>query len=244
MLDVWTLSIATGGLFLAGILKGATGLGYASCALPFLVVALGLKSAMALVIIPAMATNLGVAIATDHLADTLRKFARMYIAIIPGVMAGVWMLIWVDQTLAVNVLGITILGYVALGLAKPNLALPHQWHARLQVPTGFANGMLSGLTGSQVIPLFPYMMSLHLPADRMVQAVNLAVLVTSLVLTAGLLSTGIMTGPMLLLSLAAIAPALLGVSLGVRARELISEKQFRTAVLMVLGAMGLLMLVR
>ncbi len=35
MLELWSVAIAVAGLFFAGILKGATGLGYASCALPF-----------------------------------------------------------------------------------------------------------------------------------------------------------------------------------------------------------------
>lgn len=244
MLDLWSVAIATAGLFVAGILKGATGLGYASCALPFLVVAIGLKPAMALVIIPAMATNIGVAVATAHLSETVRHFARLYISIVPGVIVGVWLLLWIDQNAAVQVLGVTILGYVALALMKPKLTLPQPWQGALQVPTGFANGVLSGLTGSQIIPLFPYIMSLQLSADQMVQAVNLAVLVTSLVLTVGLLSSGVMTYEMLLLSIVAIGPALMGVSLGVKARGLISQGQFRTAVLMVLGALGLLLLAR
>lgn len=244
MLDLWSVALAICGLFLAGILKGATGLGYASCALPFLVVAIGLKPAISLVIIPAVATNVGVAITTAHLLETARTFARLYISIVPGVVVGIGLLHWVDQAAAVQVLGVSILGYVALALSKPNLSLPRQWQATLQVPTGFANGVLSGMTGSQVMPLFPYMMSLHLSADRMVQAVNLAVLVTSLVLTVGLLSSGIMSLNMLMLSIVAIVPALLGVSVGSRARGLISERQFRTTVLMVIGALGLLLLVR
>ena len=77
MLDFWSVAIAIGGLFLAGVLKGATGLGYASCALPFLVVAIGLKPAMALVVIPAIATNIGVAVTTAHLLQTVRTFAGL-----------------------------------------------------------------------------------------------------------------------------------------------------------------------
>lgn len=244
MLDFWSVAIAIGGLFLAGVLKGATGLGYASCALPFLVVAMGLKPAMALVVIPAMATNIGVAVTTAHLLQTLRTFAGLYFSIVPGVLVGLWLLVWIDQATAAQVLGVTILGYVALALAKPNFSLPQRWQVALQVPTGFVNGVLSGLTGSQVIPLFPYMMSLHLAPDRMVQAVNLAVLVTSFMLMAGLLSTGLMSWLMLVVSITAIVPALLGVSLGVRVRRVISERQFRTAVLAVLGALGLLLLAR
>ncbi|MBS0243002.1 MAG: sulfite exporter TauE/SafE family protein [Proteobacteria bacterium] len=242
MLDLWSVAVATCGLFLAGMLKGATGLGYASCALPFLVTAIGLKPAMALVVIPAMSTNIGVAASTAHFAESLRGFARLYIAIVPGVLTGIWLLLWIDQKVAVHVLGIAILAYVTVALAKPGFSLPPRWQGVLQIPTGFANGVLSGLTGSQVIPLFPYMMSLHLPAERFVQSVNLAVLVTSLMLTVTLLFSGIMSWSMLLLSVAAVGPALLGVALGIRARSKISQRQFRTVVLAVLGALGILLL--
>jgi uncharacterized protein len=243
-MDFWTLSIAGCGLFFAGTLKGATGLGYASCALPFLVVTLGLKPAMALVAIPAMATNIGVAVTTGHMKETLRTFARMYIAIIPGVIVGVCLLVWINQWLATRVLGVTIITYAALSLAKPNLILPPAWHQRLQVPTGFANGILSGLTGSQVMPLWPYMMALQLPPDRMVQAVNFAVLITSLLLAGGLFTTGLMTWRLLALSVIAVAPALCGVATGIKARTMISERRFRSTVLIILGAMGALMLAR
>lgn len=239
-----SVAIATSGLFVAGVLKGATGLGYASCALPFLVVAIGLKPAMALVVIPALATNIGVAVTTAHLWQTLRTFSQLYVSIVPGVVFGVWLLLWIDQAAATQVLGVTSLGYVALALAQPDFSLPSRWQQILQVPTGFTNGVLSGLTGSQVMPLFPYMMSLHLPAERTVQAVNMAVLVTSLILLMGLLMSGVMSGPMLVLSIIAIAPALFGVWIGVRARRMISERQFRKAVLILIAALGLLLLAR
>ena len=50
--------LAALGLLIAGFVKGATGLGYATCALPFLVAAIGLKAAIVIVPIPAMAANM------------------------------------------------------------------------------------------------------------------------------------------------------------------------------------------
>ena len=53
-MDVNLIVITVSGLFFAGIIKGATGIGYSSCALPFLVASLGLKEAIVLVVAPAM----------------------------------------------------------------------------------------------------------------------------------------------------------------------------------------------
>ncbi len=60
------LIIAGVGLFVAGVVKGASGLGYSSCALPFLTAAVGLKTAIVLVVIPAMVSNIAVTWSAGH----------------------------------------------------------------------------------------------------------------------------------------------------------------------------------
>lgn len=243
-LEIVPVSWAAAGLLLAGIVKGATGLGYSSCALPFLVVALGLKPAMALVIVPALATNVAVALSTGHLRETVRRFHVLYLAMIPGIAVGIGLLVWINQTVAMKTLGSIIVGYAAWTLLRPDLRLSDSAASILQVPTGFLNGVLTGLTGSQVMPLFPYMLSLGLSADRVVQAINFAVLICSVVLAGGLLAAGIMTLPLLGLSLVAILPALTGVEIGSRLRAIIPAERFRAIMLIVLLAMGLMMLLR
>jgi uncharacterized protein len=244
MMDWWLILLAGAGLTLAGVIKGATGLGYSSCALPFLVTALGLKPAMALVIIPAFATNVSVALSAGHVIETLSRFKVLYAATLPGILLGIGLLLWVDQTTATKVLGIGIISYATLSLTKPNLSLPARLEKPLQFPTGFVNGVMTGLTGAQVMPLFPYMMSLNLEPSRMVQAINLSVMIASSLLALGLLATGIMTLPLLGASVLAIFPALLGVEIGARARHLITAQQFKRIVLMTLFLIGTLMIWR
>lgn len=243
-MDGHLIFLAAAGLLIAGVVKGATGLGYASCALPFLVMAVGLKPAMAIVIAPALATNISLSLTAGHLRETVDRFKWLYLTMLPGIGIGVWLLLWVPVTLAVQTLGIVILGYVALALARPALAIPSHLEGLLQWPTGFLNGVVTGLTGAQVMPLFPYMMALHLPPDMTVQAVNIAVLIASTVLAVSLLQTGIMTPPLLALSFAALVPALIGVEIGNRLRSRIPAAQFRRIVLLTLGLVGVLLLLR
>jgi len=239
-----TLAIAGTGLFLAGIIKGATGLGYASCALPFLVLSIGLKPAMALVLAPAIATNITLIVTTGHLRETAEKFFPMYLAMVPGIGAGLLLLLWVDQSVATKVLGGVILCYVVLGLARPSFSLAEQLRGPLQMPAGLLNGIFTGLTGSQVVPLLPYVMSLQLDPNRTVQAINMGVIVSTAVLTLGLYFAGILTVQLAGGSLAAIVPALVGTSIGVSVREAISVARFRQIVLLTLLGIGLLMLLR
>lgn len=238
------LVLATAGLFIAGLIKGTTGLGYTTCALPFLVVSIGLTPAMALVIMPALATNISLALGTGHLRESLKRFALLYAAMVPGIAAGLALLGSVSQTGAVRVLGGVIVAYVVLALTKPSLSLPARYEVVLQVPVGFCNGLLAGLTGSQVMPLFPYVMALQLDPARMVQAINLAVLIASLMLSIGLATTGLMSAALFAGSVAAVLPALVGVELGARARATIPAERLRGLALLTLLAMGLVMLLR
>lgn len=243
-IDTQLASIVVGGLMLAGIVKGATGLGYASCALPFLVYTLGLRSAIAIVLVPAMATNISVALGNGYLRETFRGFARMYVAMLPGIGVGLWLLVWVSADIAVMVLAATIIAYALFALAKPDLMLPARAASGLQVPVGFVNGVLTGLTGSQVMPMVPYVMALNMEPARVVQAINLGVLLASLVLVAGLLATGAVAGALLGASLLAVLPALVGVEIGQRLRALIPAEHFRAVVLLVLLVSGIGMLLR
>jgi uncharacterized membrane protein YfcA len=243
-MDLHLLCLAGLGLFLAGVVKGATGLGYSSCALPFLVSALGLKPAMALILIPAMATNVTVAFTAGHFVEIARRFSTLYAAMLPGIAVGVYLLVWIAQGIAVRTLGVIIVLYALMTLLKPQVLISRVAERALQIPTGFANGVLTGLTGSQVMPLFPYMMALDLDPNRLVQAINLAVSIASVVLAIGLISAGIMTPELMGASVVAILPAILGVELGSRMRSHIPVSQFRSVVLYVLLATGFLLLLR
>ncbi len=243
-MDWQTIGLAMLGLFVAGIVKGGTGLGYTTCAIPFVVPAVGLRAAMVVVLAPAIATNLGVAASAGHLGETWRRFYPFYLATLPGIGCGVLILSVCDPSLATRALGTSVLLYAVIALLRPGLALRPRLATRLQGPAGFANGVVTGLTGSQVMPLLPYMMSLKLEPDRFVQAVNLSVLLSTVVLGAALTLFGTVDAGWFAASLAAIVPALVGVSIGTSLRRLISAEWFRIIVLLALLAMGVMLICR
>jgi len=243
-MDLSLLAVAGLGLFLAGIIKGSTGLGYSSCALPFLATSIGLKPAMGLVIIPALATNISVAFSAGHFREIVTRFSPLYLAMLPGIAVGVVLSALLATTMAAKLLGLVIITYALMSLARPRFQLPPHYVVPLQMPTGFANGVITGLTGSQVMPLFPYMMSIELDSDRHVQAINLAVMIASVFLAISLLSAGLLTPDLVLWSIVAIAPALLGVQIGNALRKQIPAQHFRSVVLYVLMGTGALLLLR
>lgn len=243
-MDANAAMVAATGLFLAGIVKGTTGLGYATCALPMLTLALGLKPAMGVVLIPAMATNFNVVFTAGHLGEVTRRFAQLYLAILPGIGVGILMLMWIDAAVAAAVLGMSIIAYTVFAAARPDFSVSATAERRLQAPVGFLNGVVTGLTGSQVMPLLPFVLSVGLDPGRQVQAINLAVIIASAVLAGGLVATGLLTGPLFVISVAGILPALAGVEIGNRVRARIAAETFRKLVLVVLLVSGLVMIAK
>jgi uncharacterized protein len=240
----WTVWVALFGLFAAGLVKGTTGLGYATCALPFLVLAIDAKTAMALVVVPAMMTNISLALFTGHMRETVSRFYPLYLAMAPGIVCGVGLLVWVDPDLTIKALGCVLFAYGCFALLSPSATLSLVAERWLKVPIGFCNGALAGLTGSQVMPLFPYMMALRMDHDRQIQAINLAVLLTSTLQVCGLAVAGVYDATLAATALAAVVPALLGVSLGARLRRSMPVPLVRRLVLLVLVVMGGTMLAR
>jgi uncharacterized protein len=243
-MDVSIVVVAVSGLFFAGVIKGATGIGYSSCALPFLVASLGLKEAIVLVVAPAIASNIAVLFTTGWLGRSLQKFWPFYLATLPGIFCGVLLLTAVDKRIPTQILGFIICAYAILALLRPSLTLDPATARRLRAPAGFLNGLLTGFTGSQVMPLMPYMLALHLEPALLVQAVNVAVVIASVFLGLGLWVTGEMSAPDLSLSILAVAPALLGVHLGNWARGHIPAARFKSIVLAVLLTIGMSLTLR
>jgi len=236
----WSLLLMIGlGLFVAGLIKGTTGLGYSSCALPFLVAAIDLKTAIVLVLAPALASNLALIWSAGHFRETVQRFRVLYMALVPGIACGIAMLVYIDQGLATRMLGVLTILYALFALGQPQLSLSPRLELVLQLPVGLINGVFTGLTGSQIMPLLPYMLSLRLDADRFVQAVNLSVALASLIMACGLALAGVMKPGLAALSLIGVLPAIAGVSAGNALRRFLPPAMFRTCVLLVLAVTGL-----
>ena len=236
--------IAGAGLLLAGIIKGATGIGYSTCALPFLAVAVGLRNAIALVVVPAIVSNIATMWSLGRFEATMRRFWPFYLAIMPGIAIGSAVLSVIDVAIAGQLLGLLTLTYVGLAWLKPDLALPGHWERPLALPAGFINGILTGLTGSQIMPLMPYFMSLRLKRDDQTQAINLAVTLASGILAIVLMRSGVMTPNLMLASCLGAIPAVIGVALGNRMGQLLSAPTFRQLSLATLAILALPLLQR
>jgi len=244
VLDLIQITVVSSAFLAAGLVKGVTGLGYTTSALPVITLAVGLHTAMPLVLFPSMASNLTVMVGAGHFRTTLRRFLLLYLALLPGLGLGLALVLTADQDLAASVLGLVIIVYCAFAFWRPALRLTERQERTMQIPVGLLNGLINGFTGSQIIPLVPFMLSLRLEADRFVQAVNIGFTLSSLVMVFGLSQVGLLNWSTLLFSVAGIVPAILGSWVGAILRRRLPDTRFRLFVLSVLIVLGAILVSR
>jgi uncharacterized membrane protein YfcA len=243
-MDADQVALAVAALALAGVVKGAAGIGFSTTALPLLALTIGLKSAMPLVILPSLASNFLVMADAAPLRETFRAYAPLYAASLPGIALGLVLLRAADPSAAGGVLGAVLATYAALSLGGVAPVLSATRARLLRIPVGAATGLVNGLTGSQVMPLVPFLLSTGVAPGVFVQASNISFTISSLAMIVGLASIDLLTWPVAALSAACVVPGSLGVLLGNRIRRAMPVRAFRVLVLLVLLAMGGLLLLR
>ena len=230
--------------FAAAFVKGVTGLGFSTVCLALMVTVLGLPASLPLVIVPSLASNAVVMVDAGGFRPTVGRFWPLYLALLPGVAAGLWLLADDGAALGTLVLGAVLAGYALFGLGKPGLRLPSHLERPLAVPVGLLTGTVNGLTGSQIMPVLPYLFALPLTPAGFVQAINISFTLCSLVMAAGLARIGVMTWMTAAISLLGLVPVLLGIRLGGRLRSRLSPDTFRRVVLILLLVLGTQLILR
>lgn len=245
-MDAATIAIVLGCFVAASFLKGVTGLGFSTICMGLLAHVLDVKTAIALVILPSLLTNALVMRQAGNFGPVFRRFRFMFLCTVPGLLLGLWGLTVMGGPQGRLALGAVLCAYGAWGLTARGRTrpLPAPTEQRLMAPTGFATGVVNGLTGSQIMPILPYLMALDLDKDGLVQAINTSFTISSLIMLAGLGGLGVVTPTTLAVSLAGILPVTLCIHLGGRVRRAIPERAFRRMVLVLLVVLGVLMILR
>ncbi|AOW15860.1 hypothetical protein LPB72_20355 [Hydrogenophaga crassostreae] len=237
--SVTQLATIAAAYFIAALVKGVTGLGYSSTCLPILTLAFGLKDALPLVLIPSVASNLVVMMSTGGFSASLRRFWPMVLSAAVSVFAGLWLLTQIRSESAAAVLGAVLLLYVIFALSNARFRLTEARTRQFEPAIGAATGFINGLTGSQVMPLIPYLLSLDLARERFIHASNQSFTLSSAAMFVGLGLAGLMTVQVVAVSVCGLVLVALGVRIGQRISRLLAPEAFRTAVLIVLAALGL-----
>ncbi len=92
---------------------------------------------------------------------------------------------------------------------------------------GLVNGLLTGMTGTFMLPGVLYFQALGLARDQMIQAMGMLFTVSTLALAFALQKNALLASGQLLVSSAAVIPAIVGMVAGQRIRRVLPEERFR-----------------
>jgi len=213
---------------IAGMIKGTIGLGLPAVSMGLLTIFISPFQAATLLIVPSMVTNFWQLFAEGHVLKLVRRFWPLLLGIIVGSIWSIFPTLGHGEFQSEALLGGMLALYGLYGLFSknmPNLAPHEKW---LSPIIGYLGGALTVATGVVVIPVVPYLQSLHLKRDDLVQSLGLAFTISTICLAVFLHQNPVEDIPLdYKMSLIALLPALIGMWLGTKIRYRIPEQKFR-----------------
>ena len=239
MFDFVTVAAIAGSFLLAGGVKGVIGLGLPTVSLGLLTAAFDLTTAMALMIVPSFVTNIWQAMSGGSGWQLLRRIWPFLMMATATVWLGATALTRLDLSLLSAMLGGLLVVYSTLSLAGVRLAITAQREAWVGPLFGTVNGILTGMTGSFVVPGVIFLQGIGLSRDMLVQAMGMLFTASTLALASALQNNGLLTTQLSLVSGAAVIPAAIGMAAGQRIRRRLSEARFRQIFFIAILVLGL-----
>ena len=230
---------------LAGMIKGTIGLGLPAVSMGLLTMVISPFQAATLLIIPSMVTNFWQLFAEGRVLQLIQRFWPLLIGVIVGSIWSIFPTLGHSEFNSEALLGGMLALYGVYGLfakSMPNLSKHEKWLSPIM---GYLGGALTVATGVVVIPVVPYLQTLNLQRDDLVQSLGLAFTTSTICLAVFLHQNPVENMPIdYVMSAIALIPALIGMWLGTKIRYRISEQKFRKVFFFGLIALGSYMILR
>ena len=244
MLSYETLLLVAFAFFLGGVVKGVIGLGFPVVGLAMLATTIGLKEAMALLVVPGIITNIWQALLGGAFKVLVRRLWPLLVTTAAGIWLGVYVLSTVDPTKLIIVLGVLLFSYSVFSLMRAQIPAPGKHELWLSPLMGAVGGFMCGLTGSYMVPGAIYVQALGLKRDLFIQAIGIVFVVLAAALGVSFWQYNLIDIHSGGVSVVAIVPMILGMFLGQRIRYRMPEEVFRKIFFIALMFAGLYMVGR
>jgi uncharacterized membrane protein YfcA len=238
-LDTHTIVIIATAFLVAGAIKGAIGAGLPTTSIAIMGAALGLREAVPLLIVPAVASNLWLVVQGGRAGHLFRRFGTMIVMAGIGIWLGTVILYRVEPAPLSAVLGVAVCIYALINLFAFHVHLPGRFERPFSPIVGLVSGLLTGATGSMLLPVLLYLQALGLDKDDFVRTLGQLLLVASLMWAGALVAEGALDGEAAVLSAFALLPTGVGMLAGQWVRGRVSQERFRTGVFVFLLILGL-----
>lgn len=238
MLPVELLVFVAFAFLAAGAVKGLTGLGLPATSLGLMLLAIDLKQAVVIMLVPLFVTNIWQGLVGGHLGATLKRLWALFGAGIIAIWFAVGVMVAAKTAILTVLLGVILVSYSGFSLATPQIHLPARSEPWLSPLAGALTGMIGGFTGSLAVPAVLYMQALGMERRQLIQAMGIWFTLATTAFSISLGGRGALPPELAMVSAGAVLPALAGMELGRRLRERLPELLFRKVFFGVLMALG------
>ena len=228
-------------VFVAALVRAAFGFGDALVGMPLLVLWIPLRAATPLLAMVAPVLSLAL-LAREWRHLNLRGAVRLIVSTVAGIPVGLLLLKRVDESLVDLVLAAVIILFAAYNLLRPGLLRLRT--ERAAPAFGFVAGILGAAYNTNGPPVVIYGALRGWPPETFRATLQGYFLPTGLAILIGQGIAGLWTKPVVTAFLASLPAALLAVLLGGALGRRIPAARFRSAVYLLMLALGLVLMIK
>jgi len=242
MFDVILLVVIT---LVAGVLNGATAMGFAILTAVGLSLVVDAKMAVLLLAITnPFVSGLQLSRHRAAASDGLRRTARLGVGGIIGVPVGAVLLGLVDERIVALLLAIVTAAFIVNSLRRQRIHVSPRAEPYLSPLVGVVAGIANGALGVSGPVLGSYLLSLNLAASAFAFTISGLFFAMGVVRLVSLFALGQLNITLVLTGAALLVPALVGQGIGFRLQAVIPRETFRRAVLIALTIAAAALFVR
>src|SRR5262249_31485183 len=229
-MDVVQMLVIAGAFIVAGIAKGAIGMGMPPIAIGLMSFAVPLESAIAIMVVPTMVTNIWQAIYGGGFRPLMRRFGSMAATAMIGILGVGYLLSDLGSSSTSGWVGVLLVLYSLIALTPYRPRVPRRVEPWANPLIGLASGAVAGTTsvagtpGVAAVPFLPNMQSLDMDRPELVQALGIMFVFITGMLAVSLALHGAYHLTTSVAGIAAVAPTMAGVWLGQHARRRLSAE--------------------
>ena len=235
-MTITQMLVTAGAFIVAGIAKGAIGMGMPPIAIGLMSFAVPLESAIAIMVVPTMVTNIWQAIYGGGFKPLMRRFGTMAVTAMIGILGVGYLLSDLGSSSTSGWVGVLLVLYSLIALTPYRPRVPRRVEPWANPLIGLASGAVAGTTGVAAVPFLPYMQSLDMDRHELVQALGIMFVFITGMLAVSLALHGAYHLTTSVAGIAAVAPTMAGVWLGQHARRRLSAETFRR--IFIFGMLG------
>jgi uncharacterized membrane protein YfcA len=240
----WLIPIALFAVTLAGLVKGAMGVGMGMVALPILSLIIPPTQAIGLIVVPVLMSNFVQVVEHGQFVYTAKRFRWILVVQLVVLTVTVHLASGLSTEDMRDAFACVVLFAVVLMASRLRVHIKPSQEVAAGIVAGAIAGVMGGISSMTGPVLITYLMALQLKREEFVGSISVIYLINSLVMYTAMMWVGNFGVYELLMSCVGLLPMWLGMIVGKKIRMRLSEKAFRAALLLFLSGLALTLLLK